>query len=166
MEVKPRKAEWYRKLVIHILVWLAKYPLAPIAVLLFSTPDGKQLRRPFLWLQTNDNDLGGDSGWKNEHIKPGSDPYSFWNKVKWLWRNGGHDFNYKVLGTPNDQWFYFDNYMIQDSKEFWVRPDGYWMFRGYRKWPFSKKRLFIFTGWSLFGPINKMCKITCTFRLR
>ena len=30
---------------------------------------------------TDDNDLGGDFGWQSEHIKPGSDPYSNYNRI-------------------------------------------------------------------------------------
>lgn len=80
--------------------WLAvivlRYPLSFIAVRWFSE-DGR-LSFPFNWLGTIDNDLYGDSGWKNEHLW-GNDPTSYINQVRWLWRNGGNEFNYWWIGV-------------------------------------------------------------------
>ena len=91
---------------IHYLIrfplWLAviilRYPLAFLAVWAFSE-DGK-LSFPFNWLGTIDNDLYGDLGWKNEHLW-GSDPASYINQVRWLWRNGGNCFNYWWIGVSD-----------------------------------------------------------------
>lgn len=78
-----------------LLVILIRYPLAFLAVLFQSN---KQLKFPFRWLDTIDNNLDGDDGWKSEHLS-GSNPSSYWNQVRWLWRNGGNRFNYYVIGV-------------------------------------------------------------------
>jgi hypothetical protein len=78
-----------------LFVILIRYPLAFIAVA-FSKDNN--LRTPFHWLETIDNDLTGDSGWKTEHLS-GSDPTSYKNKVRWIWRNGGNRFNYYTIGV-------------------------------------------------------------------
>jgi len=80
-------------------LWLAvillRYPLAFVAV---AFQKDYQLRTPFMWLDTIDNSLLGDSGWRSEHLS-GSDPTSYWNMVRWIWRNGGNRFNYFVIGV-------------------------------------------------------------------
>lgn len=150
--------KWFLFLPTHILIVLARYPLAPFAVVFFTTNDRRELLFPFRWLGTLDNDLSGDSGWKSEHIT--GDPLSTWNRTKWLWRNGGNVLNYTLLGAPYDKWFALNNWMIQDTKRFWVREDGAWQFRARisvfgRVWT-------PFIGWGLFGPVNDRCKFTCT----
>ena len=79
-----------------ILVVLARYPLAPIAVIFFSTSDKKRLRKPFEWLMTDDNDLDGDESWQRKN----PDPMSLLNRIRWLWRNGGHHAAYHFFGCP------------------------------------------------------------------
>ena len=81
-----------------LLVIIARYPLAFIAV---AFQKDLQLQWPFRWLDTIDNNLTGDSGWKSEHLS-GSDPKSYWNMVRWIWRNGGNRFNYYVIGIADD----------------------------------------------------------------
>lgn len=81
-----------------LLVILSRYPLAFLAV---AWRDGLQLSPLFWWLDTIDNDLTGDQGWKDEHLS-GSDPKSYKNMVRWIWRNGGNAFNYWVIGVPYD----------------------------------------------------------------
>lgn len=76
---------------------LLRYPLAFIAVKWYSSE--YQLTAPFKWLDTIDNTLLGDEGWKAEHLI-GNDPKSYINQVRWLWRNGGNRFNYYVIGVP------------------------------------------------------------------
>lgn len=89
-----------KQYLIHFPLWLlviiARYPLAFIAV---AWRDGLQLSPLFWWLDTIDNDLTGDDGWKAEHLS-GSDPNSYWNMVRWIWRNGGNNFNYWIIGVP------------------------------------------------------------------
>lgn len=83
-----------------LLVIIARYPLALIAV---AFQKDLQLQWPFRWLDTIDNDLTGDAGWKDEHLT-GSDPASYKNMVRWIWRNGGNRFNYFTLGvSANDR---------------------------------------------------------------
>lgn len=159
-----RLAQWLVYLPIHLLVILARYPLSPFAVIFFTTNDKRQLLAPFTWLGTIDNDLAGDSGWQTEHIKPGSDPLSLWNRIRWLWRNGGNTLNYQVLGCSYDADFN-DRYTgIQDSDRLWIRSDGYWMLRCYLK--FGARYLNLFIGWSVFGPVQGRCKFTCTIRIK
>jgi hypothetical protein len=80
-----------------LAVIIARYPAAVIAVLCFSSPDRLSLTR-WHWLETIDNDLSGDSGWKAEHIGV-ADPLNSWSRIKWLWRNGGSRFNYYTIGV-------------------------------------------------------------------
>lgn len=79
--------------------WLAviilRYPLAFVAV---RVAKDYQPRFPFRFLGTIDNDLRGDTGWKSEHLW-GTDPASYMNQVRWLWRNGGNRFNYYWIGV-------------------------------------------------------------------
>ena len=81
-------------------VVLLRYPAAIVAVLLFSSENKRNLTR-WKWLETIDNDLTGDNGWKSEHIG-NSDPLKTWNRIRWLWRNGGNRFNYYVIGIADD----------------------------------------------------------------
>lgn len=77
-------------------------PILPwIVVPFFSTPDKRHLRWPFQWFETWDVDLGGDEGWRTEHVA-GTDPYSTWNRIKWLLRNGGSSASYTLFGCSVD----------------------------------------------------------------
>lgn len=82
-------------LIPFIIMRLSIFPIAPIAVFFGSQ---KHLRWPFKWVDTIDNDLGGDEGWKTEHIV--GNPYSYKNKVLWIWRNGGNWASYYTFGLP------------------------------------------------------------------
>ena len=110
-----------------LLVIIARYPLALIAVL---WQDDKQLKTPFKWLDTIDNNLDGDSGWKTEHLA-GSDPSSYKNQVRWLWKNGGNRFNYFVIGI--------------DSAN---RPDWAFWYKRELPWFGKDKYLDLRIGWS------------------
>ena len=150
---------WLIALPFHLGVTVLKYPLAPIAVETCSIDDGKHLCLPFRWLETIDNDLGGDNGWKNEHIEPGSDPYSDWNRIKWLWRNGGNWFNYHVIGIDNDT-------DLPPQQPGWtIRDDGFWLFRD-RFDITDESQLELFWGWGLYGNIQDMNKFTFTTRIK
>jgi hypothetical protein len=78
---------------------LLNYFIAPFAVL-FASKDG-WLPRWLWWLQTPDNSLDGDNGWKEEHR-----PYmiedtkfkQYVNRVRWLYRNSMYGFAIDVLG--------------------------------------------------------------------
>lgn len=144
---------WLLYLIPHLLAIIVRYPLAPIAVLFFSSRDRKYLKF-FKWLETIDNDLSGDKGWKKEHLS-GSDPLSNWNRIRWLWRNGGNSVNYGYLGCG------FQLYETQ--KTYWKRADGYWILRKFWKIT-STRQLEIFIGWALYGPQLNRCKFVCTIR--
>lgn len=160
MEVIFTGLLWLLALPPHLAVTVLKYPLAPIAVECCSVDDGKHLWLPFRWLETIDNDLGGDSGWKNEHIEPGSDPYSDWNRIMWLWRNGGNWFNYNVIGIDNDQ----SNLPVQ-APGFTVRDDGFWLWRDYYEIS-DETKMEIFWGWGLYGNVEGRNKFTFTTRFK
>lgn len=168
MKLLLRMLQWLLYLPLHLLVTIARYPLAPIAVLFFTTADRKFLLFPFHWLETIDNDLSGDNGWRTKHIKPGSNPLSTWNRIRWLWRNGGNRFNYMVLGCPDDIGFRRKWQTFSSRDSFWVRSDNYWLLRTFIL--IGGRYLELFLGWSLFGPKcdgNKIrCKFVCTIRLK
>lgn len=149
---------WVACLPVHLTVAIAKFPLAPVAVYGFSTEDKKHLETPFQWLETTDNDLGGDYGWQHEHIEPGSDPYSDWNRVGWLWRNGGHAVNYGLLGIDAEP--------VPDfSRGLNVRDDGFWLYRN--GFPISDtKSLEVFWGWHIYGIVDGRNKYVFTTRIK
>lgn len=146
---------WLIRLPVHIGVILLRYPLAPVAVRYFSTPDKRRLTQ-FRWLETIDNDLSGDNGWKTEHIKPGSDPLSDENRIDWLRRNGGNAVNYGLLGISNE-WA-----VRHDKPWLWRDYIGHWMIRKWIK--IGPKYLELFWGWSLLGAKQGRCKFVFTTR--
>lgn len=86
-----------------IVMRLATFPLAFVAV--YFQKDWK-LRWPFRWMDTDDNDLRGDEGWKSEHCFP-HPPDTYCCMVKWMWRNGGHHAAYHLFGMSYGQnWFW------------------------------------------------------------
>lgn len=148
-------------LIPHLLLSVLRYPLAVIAVLFFSTKTGRHLTR-FEWLETIDNDLSGDSGWKEEHLI-GPDPLSMINRIRWLWRNGGNTVNYGLLGVDdNPSWRVV--YGCASGPR-WERPDGAWLYRRYISLA-GLRYVELFFGWALFGPQKGRCKIVCSIRLK
>ena len=147
---------WLSLLLPHLLLSLLRYPLAVVAVVFFSTSDRRHLTR-LRWLETIDNDLAGDSGWREEHLF-GSDPLSTLNRIRWLWRNGGNALNYTVLGVP------FGAPTFQVDAYRWRRTDGAWLYR--RFIPLGFRHLELFFGWALLGPQQGRCKYVCSIRLR
>ena len=77
--------------IVNFLAGLLNYPLAPIAVLFQK--DG-WLPSWLWWMQTPDNSLDGDEGWKEKH--PGLPTYL--KRVLWLYRNSMYGFSIDVLG--------------------------------------------------------------------
>lgn len=119
-----------------LLVILARYPMAFIAV---AFQKDYHLRPPFRWLDTIDNSLLGDQGWLDEHLS-GSNPASYKNMVRWIWRNGGNRYNYEVLGVRAD-----------------AVPE--WAFERRVAFKYYKERFFEFRwGWALSGPQKGLCK--------
>ena len=154
-----RLIQWLIYLIPYILLWLLKFPLAPIAVILFSTKDRKHLWKFLYLFETIDNDLGGDSGWLT-HIT--GDRYSTWNRIKWLWRNGFNTFNFLILSIKLNVAEYNEWKYNQTDRNFWIFSDGSWQYRAHKKIPFINRYWTPFIGWGLFGPINGRCKFTCT----
>lgn len=130
-----------------------------IAVLFFSTHDRRNLTA-MRWLETIDNDLTGDSGWREEHLV-GADPLSTINRIRWLWRNGGNALNYQLFGCADALYWR----MTASLKPFMKRPDGYWLYRRFFRLT-NQVWLEVFMGWALLGPQQGRCKYVCTIRLR
>lgn len=152
---------WFIILPLFLLSKLIVRIIVPPAVLLFSSADRRHLAWPYRWLETWDNDLSGDDGWKTEHITPGSDPLSSWNRIKWLWRNGGHGLNYGIFGVKYDPAFPVGG----DRKiGLLVRPDGAWLYHRYV--PMFGRYLEVIWGWGIYGPLRGRCKFSFTTRLK
>lgn len=149
-----------------VLVGVLKYPLALIAPL-FARPlygaiennNGKAVepRLPdwLSWFGTDDNSLYGDTGHK---LRVG-DYKSYFGMVQWLWRNGFHGFNYRVIGCPA-----MPMPERQPGEYFWKREDGYWLYR--RFIPVGSKTLELFVGWNLYGVVHGRCKYVCSARIK
>lgn len=148
---------WLVYLLPHFVAVIVRYPLAPLAVVFFSSNDKRHLTF-FKWIETIDNDLSGDAGWRYEHIS--GDPLSTWNRIKWLWRNGGNALNYGLLGCD----FHPYDLSKTDNNKFYQRTDGYWIFRKFLRVT-STRYLELFIGWALYGPQLGRCKFVCTIRL-
>ena len=147
------------RILAQLVIVVVAFIVAPFAVLFFSTPDKRHLTY-FRWLETVDNDLTGDAGWRNLRLW-GSDPLSWINRTRWLWRNGGNSVSYMVLGCVGDaDW----NAKQDRSLCYWRRPDGYWLYR--RFVPVGKRKLELFFGWNLFSVKQGRCKIVFQIRVR
>lgn len=152
-----RVLQWLAFFPVHLGVTLVRYPLAPIAVYFFSTKDKRYLTF-FRFLETLDNDLFGDISWQIKHLK-GDNPFKFWNRVRWLWRNGGNAVNYLVLGCDYYDMRYQGFPSDCDFRGWYIRDDGYWL---YRKVWFGG--LEIFLGWNLYGEVHNKSKFVLTIR--
>ena len=157
-EIKMKLFKWLCFLPINLLMGLLVIPLAPIAVAFFSTEDKRHLTR-FKWLETIDNDLTGDKdeGWRQTHLI-GDDPYTWLNRTRWLWRNGGNSVNYNLLGCVYANTFQIDDYL-------WLNADGYWLYRR-PIWITKKRFIDFYIGWQILGPKLGKCKFVCTIRLK
>lgn len=93
---------WLALSIINALAGLLNYPLAPIAVLFQK--DG-WLPSWLWWMQTPDNSLDGDAGWKEKYLclnRRGDrlDPLRTWLKrTLWLYRNSMYGLSIYVLGA-------------------------------------------------------------------
>lgn len=149
---------WPFFVIAQAIVVIASFLMAPVAVLCCSTSDRRHLTR-WRWLETIDNDLSGDFGWKTFHLW-GGNPLSWINRTRWLWRNGGNTVSYMVLGCDGDPAW---NAQQDRALHFWRRPDGYWLYR--RFVPLTKRRsMELFFGWNLFAVKFGRCKVVCQIR--
>ncbi|MBK9497421.1 MAG: hypothetical protein IPO08_23445 [Xanthomonadales bacterium] len=155
--------KWFVFLIASSAVVVSRYPASVIAVLFLSSDDKRSLTR-WKWLETIDNDLSGDSGWKEEHLI-GSNPVSSINRVRWLWRNGGNRFNYMTVGVPATGVppKFIASWEAPNPGSFILRRDAF-MFR--RFYQLGAKSIEVFLGWALRGPQQGRCKLVCSIRLR
>lgn len=156
--MKKTVNEWWKHLIPHIAVVLSRYPLAIIAVIFFSSKDKLSLR-VWKWLEACDWSLAGDPGWREEHLI-GSDPLSIINRIRWLWRNGGNNYNYNTIGVP-------DNAMWRIAQRqgygYFERPDGYWL-KKIKVTLWGDFFIQLWFGWNILGPQSGRCKYVCTIR--
>lgn len=153
---------WFVYLLAHLALVILRYPLAIVAVAFFST-DNKRHLTALQWLETVDNDLSGDSGWKETHLI-GDDPLSFWNRVRWLWRNGANALSYGALGVDDMPGWRAAELATNAKAIKHVRSDGAWLYR--RFIPAGNCFVELFFGWALLGPQSGRCKFVCSIRLR
>lgn len=130
------------RLIPFVLVFLLRYPLAFFAVAFAG--NSHILKFGFKWLDTIDNDDLGDQGWKDEHIIS-SNPDTYINRVRWIWRNGGNRFNYFVIGVPSE------------NRPAWA----FWSKSAIPLWP--GRFLDVRYGWSDYN-LEGRCKFVLTFR--
>jgi hypothetical protein len=153
-------ALYFAILPLHVLIWLLKWPLGIVAVLFFSSED-KLTITALKWLMTDDNDMRGDSGWREEHLI-GSNPLSVLNRIRWLWRNGGNHANYFWFGIPEITGWASS---LPHTYGTYRYPTGHFLY--YKKIRFIGPLFFQLTvGWALFGPQNGRVKYVFTPRLK
>lgn len=145
----------------HLVVKGGAWLLSWVAVRFFMTANGKSLVWFLLWMMTKDANLEGDSYWKIECASNGLDYRSFAAKVAWLRKNGGHTFNYEILGVDvSQEWV--DLY--KDPKTgfitggpLWISKDAFELWLPVLGWD-------IMFGWNLIGHQNGRAKYWIQFR--
>lgn len=151
-----RKLQWLLLFPVNLVFSVLCVLVSPIAAL-FVTDDRRFLLQPFTWLETIDNDLSGDDGWKEEHLI-GKDPLSWLNRTRWLIRNGGNKVSYGAFGCA-------DSYFVKESEYYWKNIFGYWLYRR-PVWITKKRFIDVFIGWNLPGAKYGRAKFTSSFRLK
>ena len=166
--------KWFCFLAINLITNLLALPLTPIVVLFASKTGWLPW---YLWyFQTPDNSLDGDSGWKVTH--PAS---TYWNRVRWLWRNRLYGFSAAVLRVIYDptvgdyltltgdrdignsgplakSGHYFKLLYTKKSK---IKGFEWYYIRRYKHWP--NKCIRILIGWKLPEPNDTPVYTKCTF---
>lgn len=156
---------WILSVIAMLLFGILNLVLAPFLIyfreerLGWSLNNAMELVEPRLpkwlsWFDTDDNSLYGDGGWQTEHCP---NYKSYFGMVRWLWRNGGHNFNYKVLGCRT-------GIVTQHREYFWSNQLGFWKFR--RFIPIGSRYLELYFGWNLGGEPDELNKVTCQIRIR
>ncbi|MFV0662772.1 hypothetical protein [Denitromonas sp.] len=90
--------KWLASLVGHALAKGLAMLLAPLVCAFAATSDRRHLCEPWRWMETLDWDMAGDPPWR-EHRLVGDDPLSWWNRTRWIWRNGAQALSYRRFGT-------------------------------------------------------------------
>lgn len=165
--ISQEKYDAYVDMVSEFVYYVVlRYPLAPFAVFFFSTPDKRHLTR-FKDMETVDWDLAGDTGWREEHLI-GSDPLSFINRVRWLWRNGYAGKAYNEFGVKLSTVTITETPTNIENLTIVTTDQKYFLYRKFVKT--GSKYTEYFFGWSLKGPqeVNgeKVSKLVCTIRKR
>jgi hypothetical protein len=125
------------------------------------TPDGLSLVWFLAWMMTKDANLEGDSYWRVECASKGLDTRSFEAKVAWLRKNGGHTFNYEILGVD----------VTQEWVEKYRNPTTHWISGGplwisdnaFELW-ISILGVDFMAGWNLIGHQNGRAKYWAQIR--
>lgn len=108
------------------------------------------------WLQTPDNSLYGDDGWKNTHCVGLYTTY--WGMAAWLVRNRSYGFHWTVLSAPVTENSKIisegeprvdKNYPENIGKTFFAQMGNYFQWKTMKKVPFMKKLVSIKIGWLL-----------------
>lgn len=137
----------------HILVAILAVILAPILPL-FATD--AWLPTWLSWFQTPDASLDGDSGWKNKQKHPFVNTLPrYFRQVLWLIRNPSYGFDWTVTASKELQ----GDYTLKGDKDcdrslgrttwVYVVCDGFWHFRLYFKYPFTKHCFQLNLGWDI-----------------
>lgn len=160
--------KWLLLTVCAIAMDIANLFLAPLAVPLAS--DDGWLPGWLSWLQTPDNSLDGDNGWRTEHLLPLNrhgtplDPVRrYLKRVLWLYRNSMYGFAIDVLGARCDVG---DRMLLKGDAITSNRPGHsglvrrvlsrnhapiYWQWYYVRQWGSSSRCIRINLGWKLWG---------------
>ena len=150
---------WLGCLTLAGLAKLAAVVLAPAVCWLAATPDRRHLRAPWQWMETLDWDMAGDPPWRARRLI-GTDPLSWINRTRWLWRNGAQAVAYGICGASatdptrdaDGSWY---RLTLTDSAFYW-RAD----------WPVSGRRVEVRAGWKLNYQIEGRCKVALSIRIR
>lgn len=141
---------WLAHALISFLATLLSYLIAPIIVPFAAT----RLPKAFRWMETYDNDLDGDNGWKTEHFV-GWPRYI--KRVLWLWRNPVGTLDYWLGATVDKPRVWGDPKTSNrpgHSGLCFARSGRFWMLYYVRQWGESKRCLRIYLGWKLMSAVH------------
>lgn len=170
--------KWLLFAILKTIAYLAALVIVPFAV---PFAEDGWLPRWLWWLQTPDNSLDGDNGWRTEHLLILNRRGDKWDwlrtylkRVLWLYRNPCYGFAIDVLGADLGLDFFMEHrgdrltsnrpghsgyviYTVYTDNGSWGFSESpqYWQFYFVKQWGKSSRCLRVNLGWKLWGSIAR-----------
>lgn len=141
-----------------VLAKIAAKILAPLVCWLWATEDRLHLRSPFRWMETLDWDMAGDPPWRDTR----SDPLSWWNRTRWIWRNGAQAAALEVFGAQAGE-DHHDESSQDGSYRLTVAESAFYWRADREIW---SRVLELRAGWKLNYEVHGFHKVMFSIRLR